>query len=89
VEILISIARQKNQSPCLIDFLKTALDLNNINYIHIIYASFLIPPSTIITYECNLYNIQGVSEFYRQTFRADSMIKNKHKTLNTHGIKNA
>jgi hypothetical protein len=27
--------------------------------------------------------IQGVSEFHRQTFRVDSMIKNKHKTLNT------
>jgi hypothetical protein len=27
--------------------------------------------------------IHGVSEFDRQTFRADSMIKNKHKTLNT------
>jgi hypothetical protein len=25
--------------------------------------------------------IQGVSEFHRQTFRADSMIKNKHKKL--------
>jgi hypothetical protein len=33
--------------------------------------------------------IQGVSEFDRQTFRADSMIKNKHKTLNTYGVKNA
>jgi hypothetical protein len=27
--------------------------------------------------------IQGVSEFDRQTFRADFTIKNKHKTLNT------
>jgi hypothetical protein len=26
--------------------------------------------------------IQSVSEFDRQTFRANSMIKNKHKTLN-------
>jgi hypothetical protein len=33
--------------------------------------------------------IQGVSEFHRQAFRADSMIKNRHKTLNTYGIKNA
>jgi hypothetical protein len=33
--------------------------------------------------------IQGVSELDRQTFRADSMIKNKHKTLNTYGVKNA
>jgi hypothetical protein len=33
--------------------------------------------------------IQGVSEFDRHTFRADSMIKNKHKTLNTYGLKNA
>jgi Asp-tRNA(Asn)/Glu-tRNA(Gln) amidotransferase C subunit len=33
--------------------------------------------------------IQGVSEFDRQTFRADSMIKNKHKTLNTYRAKNA
>jgi hypothetical protein len=33
--------------------------------------------------------IQGVSEFDRQTFRADSIIKNKHKTLNTYGVKNA
>jgi hypothetical protein len=31
---------------------------------------------------CNVI-IHGVSEFDRQTFRADSMIKNKHKTLNT------
>jgi hypothetical protein len=29
----------------------------------------------------------GVSEFHRQTFRADSMIKNRHKTLNTYGVK--
>jgi hypothetical protein len=35
------------------------------------------------------YYIQGVSKFHRQTFRADSMIKNKHKTLNTYGVKNA
>jgi hypothetical protein len=35
------------------------------------------------------YFIQGVSEFDRQTCRADSMIKNKHKTLNTCGVKNA
>jgi hypothetical protein len=33
-------------------------------------------------------DIQGVSEFHRQTFRANSMIKNKHKTLNTYGVKN-
>jgi hypothetical protein len=33
--------------------------------------------------------IQDVSEFHRQAFRADSMIKNRHKTLNTYGIKNA
>jgi hypothetical protein len=33
--------------------------------------------------------IQGVSKFDRQTFRADSRIKNKHKTLNTYGVKNA
>jgi hypothetical protein len=33
-------------------------------------------------------SIQCVSEFDRQTFRADSMIKNKHKTLNTYGVKN-
>jgi hypothetical protein len=33
--------------------------------------------------------IQGVSEFDRQTFMEDSIIKNKHKTLNTYGIKNA
>jgi hypothetical protein len=33
--------------------------------------------------------IQGVAEFLRQTSRADSMIKNKHKTLNTYGVKNA
>jgi hypothetical protein len=31
----------------------------------------------------------GVSEFHRQTFRANSMIKNKHKTLNTYGVKHA
>jgi hypothetical protein len=31
--------------------------------------------------------IQGVSEFDRQTFRAGSTIKNKHKTLNTDGAK--
>jgi hypothetical protein len=31
--------------------------------------------------------IQGVSEFDRQTFKADSMIKNKYKTLNTYGVK--
>jgi hypothetical protein len=39
----------------------------------------------------NLYEkiIQGVSEFHQQTFRADSMIKNKHKTLNTYRVKNA
>jgi hypothetical protein len=36
-----------------------------------------------------LNDIQGVSEFERQTFRADSMIKNKHNTLNTYGVKNA
>jgi hypothetical protein len=34
-------------------------------------------------------SIQGVSEFDRQTFKADSMIKNKYKTLNTYGVKNA
>jgi hypothetical protein len=34
-------------------------------------------------------NVQGVSEFDRQTFRVDSMIKNKHKTLNTYGVENA
>jgi hypothetical protein len=34
-------------------------------------------------------DIQGVSELDRQTFRADSMNKNKHKTLNTYGVKNA
>jgi hypothetical protein len=34
-------------------------------------------------------DIQGVSEFHRQTFRTDSMIKNKHKTINTYGVKNA
>jgi hypothetical protein len=34
-------------------------------------------------------HIQGVSQFDRQTFRADSMIKNKHKTLNTYEVKNA
>jgi hypothetical protein len=33
--------------------------------------------------------IQGVSEFHRQTFRANSTIKNKHKTLNTYEAKNA
>jgi hypothetical protein len=33
--------------------------------------------------------LQGVSKFDRQTFRADSTIKNKHKTLNTYGVKNA
>jgi hypothetical protein len=33
--------------------------------------------------------IQGVSEFDRQTFRVDSTIKNKHKTLNTSGVKNS
>jgi hypothetical protein len=33
--------------------------------------------------------IQGVSEFDRQTFRVDAMIKNKHKTLNSDGVKNA
>jgi hypothetical protein len=33
--------------------------------------------------------IQGVSEFDRQTLSADSTIKNKHKTLNTYGVKNA
>jgi hypothetical protein len=32
--------------------------------------------------------IQGVSEFDRQTFRADSTIKNQRKTLNTYGVKN-
>jgi hypothetical protein len=32
--------------------------------------------------------IQSVSEFDRQTFRANSMIKNKHKTLNSYGVKN-
>jgi hypothetical protein len=37
----------------------------------------------------NLYNIQGVSEFHRETFRVDSVIKNKNKTLNTYGVKNA
>jgi hypothetical protein len=26
------------------------------------------------------FNIQGVSEFHRQTSRTDSMIKNKYKT---------
>jgi hypothetical protein len=31
--------------------------------------------------------IQGVSEFDRQTFKADYMIQNKHKTLNTYGVK--
>jgi hypothetical protein len=36
-----------------------------------------------------IYIIQGVSEFDRETFRADSMIKNKHKILNTYGVKNA
>jgi DnaJ family protein A protein 3 len=36
-----------------------------------------------------IFFIQGVSEFHRQNFRADSVIKNKHKTLNTHGVKNA
>jgi hypothetical protein len=34
-------------------------------------------------------NIQGVSKFDRQSSRVDSMIKNKHKTLNTNGVKNA
>jgi hypothetical protein len=34
-------------------------------------------------------HIQGVSEFDRQTFRTDSTIKNKHKTLNAYGVKNA
>jgi hypothetical protein len=33
--------------------------------------------------------IQGVSEFDRQTFRAHSTVKIKHKTLNTCGVKNA
>jgi hypothetical protein len=33
--------------------------------------------------------IQGVSEFHRQTFRADSRVKNRHKLLNTYGVKNA
>jgi hypothetical protein len=37
----------------------------------------------------NVVIIQGVSEFDRQTCRADSMVKNKHKTLNTHRVKNA
>jgi hypothetical protein len=32
--------------------------------------------------------IQAVPKFDRQTFREDSMIKNKHKTLNTYGVKN-
>jgi hypothetical protein len=41
------------------------------------------------TYIYLTYDIQGVSEFDRQTFRADFMIKNKHKTLNTYGVKNA
>jgi amino acid permease len=31
-------------------------------------------------------DIQRVSEFHRQTFRADSMIKNIHKTLNTYRV---
>jgi hypothetical protein len=34
-----------------------------------------------------LYRV--LSEFHRQTFRADSMIKNKQKTLNIYGVKNA
>jgi hypothetical protein len=34
-------------------------------------------------------SIQGESEFDLQTFRAHSMITNKHKTLNTNGVKNA
>jgi hypothetical protein len=34
-------------------------------------------------------NIQGVSEFHRQTFRAGSMIENMHKALNTYGVENA
>jgi hypothetical protein len=33
--------------------------------------------------------IQGVSEFDRQTFRAHSTIKNKHKTVYTYWVKNA
>jgi hypothetical protein len=36
----------------------------------------------------NNVDIQGVSEFHRQTFQADSMITNKHKTFNTYGVKN-
>jgi hypothetical protein len=44
-------------------------------------------PARPITREISC--IQGVSEFHRQTFRVDSMIKNRHKILNTYGVKNA
>jgi hypothetical protein len=43
--------------------------------------------------ENNLKNtplvILGVLEFHQQAFRADSMIKNEHKTLNTYRVKTA
>jgi hypothetical protein len=39
------------------------------------------------TPQVSSYDIQGVSEFHRQIFRTDSIIKNRHKTLNTYGVK--
>jgi hypothetical protein len=54
-----------------------------INFRYLISAPTLPGSANLTTH------LQGVSEFDQQTFRAHSTIKNKHKTFNTDGVKNA